>query len=99
MLITIKQTGGFAGIPIELKSIDTSEMNAEAVGHLEKIFQELNFFELPETYPATEIGADIGAYEVTVVDDDRQHTVSMAMGESPEAAPLREFVERILSTA
>ncbi len=99
MIITIKQTGGFAGVPIELKSIDTSEMDAQVGGHLESIFEQLNFFDLPESFPSTEIGADIGAYEITVVDHERQHTVSLAMGESQAAAPLRAFVEQILSMA
>ena len=99
MKISVKQTGGFAGLSEEIAAIDTAELDAAATQQVEQMVQETGFFDLPPDM-RTEIGADLELYEVTVTEGDRQHTVTFNKDgkedESPQVARLRRLVATLL---
>jgi hypothetical protein len=96
MRISIKRTGGYAGVTEDLASVDTATVHAAAAREVEKIVEESRFFALPAN-SCGGIGADQFQYEITVTEGQRQHTVTFD-DESPESASLhrlRAAVEKI----
>lgn len=91
MRISVKRTGGFAGVTEELASVDTASLNRASALQLEQMVREARFFDLPAEIPGTTIGADLFRYEVTVTEGDRQHTVAFA-DDGAEIAPLRRLM-------
>lgn len=96
MKITIRQTGGFAGRPVELAAVDTDRLDPGAAGELRKAVEESGFFGLPATVASTAIGADMLTYEVTVEDAGRRHAVAFVDDESARTAPLRRLRDEVL---
>ncbi len=96
MKITVKRTGGFAGLTETLGTIDTSAMNAARARDAEQRVTDLGFFSLPEDIPAAEIGADLFHYEVTVLDKGRSHTVRFRDHEENMKNPLRRLVDAVI---
>ena len=101
MKIHVSQSGGFAGISMELARVDTAALPDAARQRLERLVREADFFERPaqlEADAATGIGADVDLrYDVTVEDAGRRHTVSFtdgghATGGATAIAPLRALV-------
>ena len=80
MHIRVSQSGGFAGIPIELGSVDTAAMPTAEGKRLERLVHDATFFQRSaEGGAATPtVGADVGLrYEITVQDGPRSHTVAL----------------------
>ena len=92
MNISIKKSGGFAGITEDLGTIDTAKLGAGAARQVEQTVREIGFFDLPGTISGG-VGADLFRYEITVMDGDREHTVTFEDDGSPETAPLRSLVD------
>lgn len=93
MKILLRRTGGFAGLE-DLKEIDTMDMNDSAEAHnLEQVVKSIGFFDLPATVPCDTIGADLFHYEITIIDDNRQHKVAFDYDDDPKCAPLRKLVD------
>jgi uncharacterized lipoprotein len=92
MKITVRQTGGFAGVSVDLASIDTSALDPARAQPIEQLVRQAGFFQLPATIEGP-IGADHTYYEVTIADGARQHTVSFQQNDnSAEAAALQRLV-------
>jgi hypothetical protein len=95
MRVSIKRTGGFAGISEEIATLDTANLDQSVSATLESLVREADFFSSPSNPPGQKIGTDFLKYEVTVSDHGRQHTVSFNDDDAPATAPLRELVRRL----
>lgn len=77
MEVTVDRTGGLAGVRERLGPVDTSQLNAGGLGaQIEAKVSEIGFFDLPEQLTGGEHASDTFKYKVTVVDGDRNHSVS-----------------------
>ena len=95
MNISVKRSGGFAGLTENLADLDTKQIDTAAAQRVEQLVQSLEFFNLPATISGGGIGADFFHYEITVIQNDRQHTIAFDDDDSPVTAPLRRFVETL----
>ncbi|MBI1879110.1 MAG: hypothetical protein HYR94_12970 [Chloroflexi bacterium] len=95
MNISVKRTGGFAGITEE-RTINTAQLDAATTQQLRQMVQRINFFNLPVTVSGGGVGADLFHYEITIVEGKQRHTVAFDDDGSPETTPLRQFAESIL---
>ena len=94
MNISIKRSGGFAGVTEDLGTINTAQLDATRAQQVEQMVQDIGFFNLPAML-SSGIGADLMRYEVTVIDGNKQHTVAFEDDDGPETAPLRRLVESL----
>jgi len=94
MRVQVKQSGGYAGIPIDLADIDTATLAPADAHRLEQRVRDVGFFQLPATMDdsAAVVMADRARYEVTVEDGGRRHVVSF-----PEGAPGTEAVRELVT--
>jgi hypothetical protein len=95
MRITVKRSGGFAGLSEELASVDTADLEAERAEQIEQLVGDISFFDLPTELSPDEVGADQFRYEITVSDDGREHTVTYQDNGGAEVAQLRRLVEAL----
>jgi len=95
MNISIKRSGGFAGVTEDLGTTNTAQLDAALAQQVEQIVQNLDFFNLPAII-SSGIGADLMRYEVTVEEGNRQHTVIFEDDGDPETASLRQLVESLI---
>lgn len=96
MKISVKQSGGFAGLTEKIADLDTAQMDVTSAQHVEQAVQNLGFFNLPNTISGGGIGADFFQYEITVTEGERQHTVIFHDDDTPVTVPLRRFVEILI---
>jgi hypothetical protein len=94
MIISINQSGGYAGVNQNLATIDTTRLNAATARQIEQLVQQLTFFHLPEKV-TEQVGADMLRYEITVEDINRRHTVIFDDDGSPQTAQLRQLVNLV----
>src|SRR5215212_7330867 len=92
MKVTIRRTGGFAGFD-DSRDIDTAHIDSTAANDIESIVKSIGFFDLPAFVSSDTIGADLLHYEVTIIDDDRRHTVAFNYDDSNKSAPLNKLVD------
>jgi hypothetical protein len=90
--ISVRRSGGFAGIDEEVGSVDTATLPSAIRDEVESLVQEAGFFALPRAVEG-EVGADQFRYAVTVEDGGRTHTVTFVGDEGP----LRRIVEAVES--
>lgn len=93
MIISVKRSGGFAGLSEDLGTINSTQLNTALVQQVEQWVQDMDFFTLPATVSGSEIGADLFCYEITIHEGNQQHTVAFYDDGSAETAPLRQLVE------
>jgi hypothetical protein len=89
--ISVRRSGGFAGIEEGLGAVDTEALEPAARERVEALVREADFFALPATVEE-ELGADQFRYEITVEDGGRRHTVTF-VGEGGRAAALKRLVD------
>jgi hypothetical protein len=97
MEITIARTGGYAGLHEAIATIDTTRLSPKMKADIEAAVANANFFALPERVQGKEIGADLQAYEVTVDDGPRHHTVTFPDESSTATAQLMALVGTIMA--
>jgi len=96
MKISVKRTGGYAGLAEHVAAIDTAQLAAAAAQQVEQTLQSIGFFDLPATISGDTIGADLPRYEITANEGEQQHTVTFFCDdESPETAPLHRLVQTL----
>ena len=95
MKIAIKQSGGFAGEVKELLQLDTAQIEPSVSQQVEQFIREVKFFDLPAVIEG-DVGADFLRYEITVIDNDRHHTVSFRDDGGPKTAAIRKFLGNLL---
>jgi hypothetical protein len=93
VIISGKRSGGFAGVTEDLGTVNTEGLDGMAAKKLEQLVQTIDFFNLPPTISG--VGMDLFRYEITVIEGERQHTVTFDDDNSPETMPLRQLVESI----
>jgi hypothetical protein len=96
MNISIKRSGGYAGLEEDLAEMDTALMSKAEAKQVSRLVQSLGFFDLPTALPGGEIGADFFRYEITITQDNRKHTVVFFDDDNPAIKPLRSFVETLI---
>ena len=94
-MISIKRTGGFAGLTEEIASLDISTLDAFASEQVKQIVKNIGFFDLPTNIPGDSVGADLYVYEITVIDGTRQRTVAFVDDAGPATASLRQLVSSV----
>ena len=76
MMISIRRTGGFAGVREQLGSIDTTSWSAAQLAEVEGQLRDCRFAELPRELPGDQ-GADLFRIEVTVTRDANVQSVAV----------------------
>jgi len=99
MRITIKQSGGYAGVATQLASVDTGRLQPASAQQVEQQVHRSGFFDLPADATPGLVGADLLRYEITVREGEREHRVTFADNGGPETASLRQLVQTVTGTA
>lgn len=94
MEITVRRTGGLAGVNEQVGPVDTAEVDARLADQIETTLRDVDFFELPLAFPPTS-GPDVFEFAATVVDGDRSHSTSWD-DLSDRPPELDELVELLL---
>jgi hypothetical protein len=94
--ISVRQSGGFAGLGERIGPVDTSALPRDEAAEIESELQRLGFFSLPSADAS--IGADLVRYEMTVADDGREHTVQFSDDGSDRSARLLDLIDRLRSS-
>jgi len=91
MKISVKQTGGFAGISM-VANVDSTTLPPLEAEKLQKIVQNSNFFQLPSRLPSQDRNAaDYLNYKITVETEDKKNTVEAS--ENSLSSDLRNLVD------
>ncbi|MBA3711810.1 MAG: hypothetical protein H0W76_05075 [Pyrinomonadaceae bacterium] len=86
MKITLKRSGGFAGLPSQQQTIviDAEELSAAEAKELKRLVKDARFFDQPPASTKANRARDAYQYEVTVDDDQHHHTASVSDGAMPD---------------
>lgn len=93
MRISVRRSGGFAGIDEQVGTVETAALDPAAREQLETLVREADFFSLPAAVEG-DVGADQFRYEIAVDDGGRSHTVTF-VGDSGRAASLRRLADAV----
>jgi hypothetical protein len=96
MHISIKRSGGYAGLTEQLADLDTAGLDAPGKKQLEQLVLNLGFFSLPANASAETVGADFLQYEITIKEGTQAHTVIFADDNRPATSALRDFVKTVV---
>ena len=88
MKITVKRSGGFAGLTENVADLDTSQLARETAEKISAKVASVGFFDYPAEVAGGAVGADMYRYEITVTDGTRHHSVSFAESVAAAAALL-----------
>ena len=94
MKITATVSGGFAGLT-EKHEVDTNVQSSADTKKLEKLIEEINFFQIPENLQEELIGADMMRWKITVSDGNRQHSVSFIDDGSAQIIDWQKLIQQI----
>ncbi|NJP08398.1 MAG: hypothetical protein HC866_02105 [Leptolyngbyaceae cyanobacterium RU_5_1] len=95
MQISFERSGGFTGIPMRA-TVDTASLPSAEANHLRSLIESANFFRLPSAV-APSAQPDRFQYQLTVAENNREHTVTM--GESTVPGTLRPLLDWLMETA
>jgi hypothetical protein len=96
MKISVKRSGGFAGLTENIADVDTTQLEETAAQQVKQLVESIGFFDLPNTVAGGGLGADFFHHEITVTQGKRQHTIAFDDDNTPATAPLRKFVETLV---
>ncbi len=96
MQISVRRSGGFAGLTEQLATVDTEKLDPVRAERLAEAVRQSDFFRQPADFPGP-AGADLFRYEVTVTDEGRSHTVAYADSDDAESATVRRLVEAVMN--
>jgi hypothetical protein len=94
MKITVKRTGGFAGLSENIADLDISQLDSGKAEKVAAKVREIGFFDYPAVVAAGAVGADMYQYEITVTDGPKHHSVTFSEG-APETVPLLDLVQTL----
>ena len=95
MRASLVRTGGFAGVSMS-SMVDTDKLPPEDAQRLKQLVESANFFQLPETIAPPKAQPDRFQYRLTVEDDNRSHTVTIAESDLPPSVrPLADFLTQV----
>jgi hypothetical protein len=84
MRIEFVQSGGVAGLPRPLLTIDTDSLSDEQSRIWQELVRAADFFNLPPSTPPSP-RRDSFSYRITINADGRQHTIQTCDGAGPPA--------------
>ncbi|ARV58619.1 hypothetical protein BZZ01_08195 [Nostocales cyanobacterium HT-58-2] len=90
MQVSLKRTGGFAGIS-RTKTVDTENIPKNEADQLRQLVEAADFFNLPENITAQTNQPDRFQYILSVEDEGKTHTVTV--GETAMPGTLRPLIE------
>lgn len=96
MQILLVRSGGFAGTRLST-SINTEVLPPEEVEPLRAMIESASFFELPADLNNQAKMADQFRYQVTIQDEEREHTVRFSDSSMPEK--LSPLVHQLITMA
>jgi hypothetical protein len=73
----LKRSGGFGGIQTAA-SLDLEQLPEKQAAEARRLIERVKFFDLPKAIRAKSPQPDRFQFDVTIEDDDRSHTVSVA---------------------
>lgn len=82
MRVLLERTGGFAGISKRI-SVDTNTLPSEKAEELRRLVGAANLFQLPEQIISSSQESDRFQYQLTVEDNNQQHTVVVSESALP----------------
>jgi hypothetical protein len=94
MHVTVKKSGGYAGITEEVGSLDTAQLDPATARDIEQTLKGTG----SPTQDAADnqaVGADQFHYEITIRDGARERTLSFVDDGSARNAPLRKVIDRV----
>jgi hypothetical protein len=95
--ITLKRSGGFGGIRTAA-SLDLTKLTEKKVAEARRLVNATKFFDLPATIRAKSAQPDRFQFDLTIEDDDRSHTVSIAEeAASKELKALLKWLQKNLT--
>jgi hypothetical protein len=94
MRITIRTSGGFAGLSETIGPIDTADLPADEAREIEVALEALGPGSPPSGPP---IGADLVRYEVTVMEGARKRVLRVEDDGSGSAQAVLDLIEKIRS--
>ena len=94
MIISVKRSGGFAGLTEDLGTVNTEQLDTMSANKVEQLVRNVYFFDLPARVSGG-VAFDQFRYEIMITDGQRQHTVTFDDDHSPETMPLHQLVESI----
>ncbi len=92
MRVSLKRTGGVAGIPREWQ-IDVRALAPKKASEFRELLKTANFFSLPSQVGKIGPTRDAFCYELTIEDQGKRHTVKCAERGAPK--PLCDCLEWI----
>jgi hypothetical protein len=96
MQIEFERSGGFAGMSLKT-AIDTKSLPAEEAKQLRQLVDAADFFNLPPKIAPKTPQPDRFQYQLTVRENDKQHTVEV--GEQATPGTLRPLLDRLMTAA
>ena len=95
MHVTVKQSGGYAGITTEIASLATAKSGPKGE-KIAQLLKQSDFFNLPASTAGSDVGADFLEYEITASEGGRSNSIRFRDDNSPQTAPLRSLVQAIV---
>ena len=92
MKIVFERSGGIVGLRI-VAEIDSDSLDADEAQELHDLVEQSDFFNLPATLRPDRRLADQFEYKISIVTDERKHTIEM--GEGALSDDLRPLVRRL----
>ena len=89
MRITLKRSGGFGGI-LTTASLDIETLPEKKVAAVRRLIDASGFFDLPKMVRGKAPQPDRFQFDLTIADDNRSHTVSIA--EEAASKELKAFL-------
>jgi hypothetical protein len=96
MHISVKRSGGYAGLSDEVVNLETSRLDPKVTRSVQEAIESCNFYGQPENLEGA-IGADFFKYEVTITDAGRRHRVTFADDGQPVATQLMVLVNKLIA--
>jgi hypothetical protein len=93
MRVSLKRSGGFAGVSMQT-TVDTATLPPAEAAQLQNLVAAADFFRLPETI-ASRGQPDRFQYQLAIEENGRQHTVTV--GESAMPGPLNPLIEWMMA--
>jgi hypothetical protein len=92
MKITVRRSGGFAGLSENLASVDTTDLHPEKASEISKILESAAATK-PDANP---VGADIQRYEIKIEDKGKERLIRFSE-DSPDSERLLGVVRQLQS--
>lgn len=98
MHISVKRTGGFAGVE-EAAEVDTGTLDRALAQQLEALVRQAHILDPSGAGPATPIGTDFIRGTITVTEGGLQHALTFVDEGRAETAPLNQIIDLVLQAA